>query len=68
MTKRQKLQALNVADRTEEAGAIYHVETGSGDDYRSFGCAATRAAATKLRAAMRREPESYPALAEWIAA
>jgi hypothetical protein len=68
MTKRQKLQTLNVADRTEDGSTIYHVETGSGDEYRSFGCATTRAAAAKLRAAMRQQPESYPALAEWIAA
>ncbi len=67
MTKREKLQALNIADRTEDAGVIYHVETGSGGDYRSFGCATTMKAARSLRAAMRREPESYPTLAAWIA-
>jgi hypothetical protein len=68
MTKRQKMQALSIADRTEDGFTVYHVETGSGDNYHSFGCATTRAAANKLRAAMRKQPEDYPSLARWIAA
>ena len=66
MTKREKLQALSIAAHVDEAATTHHAEIGEGDTYRSFGCATTMKAARSLRAAMRREPESYPTLAAWI--